>query len=342
MDTLHFESPSVEGLVSVVIPTRNGDAYIGAALDSIAAQQYDRWEVLVIEDGSHGETESIVRGFADAHPGHRVHFQRNPESRGAAYTRNRCFELAAGQFVAFLDCDDRWLPSHLHACVSALNDSGDDVAYSAAAMFEDGTDHMLGFWGPNHDEVNRFPHSLLGRSFVTPSATVVRRSVIEDVGAWRTDFRFCEDADFMLRAAKLAKRFRCVGGVHCLYRKSHQGATTQKIAGTIEEYATLSSWHLDMPGGSDRQARRAVAASYAVSAMMHAKNHTQADPSATRSRAAPLYLQAWRLRPGRIGYLLKAARYAATKGWSGNDNLPAPPRGVAPAASSVPSARAAA
>lgn len=322
MDKLTFQHPQTPGLVSVIIPTRNGDRFIGAALESVADQAYDQWEVIVIEDGSHGETEAIVRRFAAAHPSQRVHYQRNEASRGAAYTRNRCFELAGGQFIAFLDCDDRWLPGHLAACVGAMNESGDDVAFSAAAMCQDGDDYMLGFWGPTPDEMRQFPRSLLGRSFVTPSATVVRRDLVEQVGAWNSDFKYCEDADFFLRAARLEKRFRCLGGVHCLYRKNHAGATTQKLAGTIEEYATLSSWYVDRLGGLPKHTTRMVARSFAAAAKMHARHDRVQDPSATRSRAAPLYFQAWRLRPKRIGYLLNAAWHAAIHGWSRNNDLP--------------------
>ncbi|TWT85884.1 UDP-Glc:alpha-D-GlcNAc-diphosphoundecaprenol beta-1,3-glucosyltransferase WfgD [Posidoniimonas polymericola] len=324
MQALTFQYPAAEGRVSVVIPTRNGDKYIGAALDSVAAQAHGDWEVIVIEDGSQGETQSIVQRFASRCPGRRVCYSRNEQSLGAAATRNLAFELAKGEYVAFLDCDDLWLPTHLRACVGALRDSGDDVAYSAAAMFEDGSDQMIGFWGPSREEVLRFPHSLLGRNFVTPSATVLRRSVLAEAGRWNTTFRYCEDAEFFFRVAKLGKRFRCVGGVHCLYRKQHDGATTQRIAGTTEEFATLTSWNLDMPGGAPGEAARLSARAHAVSAKLHAKNHPTADPSANRSRAAPLFFAAWRLRPLQIDYLFQTLRHAATKGWTASERLPLP------------------
>lgn len=325
MKTLSFEYPTTPGLVSVITPTRNGDEYIGAALESVAAQEHAHWEAIVIEDGSRGRTESIVREFAERHPGNRVHYARNETSQGAANTRNRAFELAQGEYVAFLDCDDRWLPTHLAACVDALARHGDDVAYSAAAMFEDGSDHMMGFWGPNHDEIRRFPQSLLGRSFVTPSATVVRRSVIEEIGAWNSDFRYCEDAEFFFRVAKQGKRFRHVGGVHCLYRKAHEGATTQRLAGTLEEFATLTSWHADMPGGDPGSGSKLISNAYAIAGGLHAKSHPDHDPSAIRSRAAPLLFRSWLLHPTRISRLGRAIRYAATRGWSQNDNLPPQP-----------------
>ncbi len=201
MQTLKFHNPESSGLVSVIIPTRNGERFIGAALESIGRQSYRNWEVIVIEDGSQGETESIVRQFASRHPDNYVYYQRNAKSNGAAFTRNLAFTQASGQWVAFLDCDDRWLADHLESCIGELNENGSDIAYSAAIMCEDGTDHVLSAWGPTHGEITDFPMSLFGRSFVTPSATVVRRSVIGDVGNWNTDCRYCEDAEFFMRAA---------------------------------------------------------------------------------------------------------------------------------------------
>lgn len=331
MQTLKFYNPEMPGLVSVIIPTKNGERFIGAALDSIGRQTYTNWEVIIIEDGSRGLTESIVRNFASKFPNNHVHYQRNAESQGAAYTRNAAFTMASGEWIAFLDCDDRWLPDHLEACVYKLNETSEDIAYSAAIMCEDGTDHVLSAWGPTHGEITDFPQSLFGRSFVTPSATVVRRDVIGDVGNWNTNCRYCEDAEFFLRAAQIGKKFRYIGGVHCLYRKNHEGATTQGIAGTIEEYATISSWFIGMPDTTKRRSRKMVAVSYAVAGKMHARNNQNADPSATRSRAAGLYLKAWKMYPKRVRYLLYGCYFAARFGYSVNENLPKKHESPAPA-----------
>lgn len=331
MKTLKFYNPEMPGLVSVIIPTKNGERFIGAALESIGRQTYINWEVIVIEDGSKGLTQSIVADFSEKYPDNHVHYQRNVESQGAAHTRNTAFTKAAGQWIAFLDCDDRWLPGHLEACIHKLDETGEDIAYSAAIMCEDGSDHVLSAWGPTHGEITDFPQSLFGRSFVTPSATVVRRDVIGDVGNWNTNCRYCEDVEFFMRAAQLGKKFRYIGGVHCLYRKNHEGATTQGIAGTIEEYATISEWFIGMSNTSEKRSRRMVAVSLSVSAKMHARNDQNADPSATRSRAAPLYFKAWRLHPKRIRYLLYGGYFAMKFGRSENDKLPKKQDSPAPA-----------
>lgn len=318
MQPLSFKHPETPGLVSIITPMRNGRAFLQEALDGIASQSYGNWELVIVEDGSPEPAEDLVRKFAVAHPNNRVTYLRNEQSCGAAYSRNRAFLEALGEYVAFLDCDDRWLPTHLDACVGALCDSGDDLAYSTVVMFASSDNGLIGLWGPTQQEIKGFPSSLFNRSFVTPSATVVRRRVVGEIGPWNAGYRCCEDADFMMRAASAGKRFRYVGGAHCLYRKEHEGATTQRMAETIEEYAAISAKHLGMPGTRPGLCSRGVANSLELAAKLHTARNRSKDPSVQPSRASLLYFKAWRLRPRRVKNLVKSLycrlRYGAAPG----------------------------
>jgi glycosyltransferase involved in cell wall biosynthesis len=275
-------------------------------MDGIALQNYREWELVIVEDGSSAPAEDLVRKFAAAHPNNRVTYLRNEKSCGAAYSRNRAFLESRGEYIAFLDCDDRWLPTHVEACVNALSDSGDDVAYSTVVMFASSDGGLIGLWGPTPQEVRGFPSSLFSRNFVTPSGTVVRRHVIGEIGPWDAGYRCCEDADFMMRAANAGKRFRHVGGVHCLYRKEHDGATTQRMAETIEEYSAIALKYLGMPDTRPGQCSRSVADSLELAAKLHTTRSLARDPSVLQSRAALLYYKAWRLRPHRLKNLVKS------------------------------------
>lgn len=306
MQPLHFKHPETPGLVSIVTPMRNGREYLLEALDGVASQNYDNWELVIVEDGSPEPAEDLVREFAAAHPNNRVTYLRNEQSCGAAYSRNVAFLASQGEYIAFLDCDDRWLPTHLEACVNALCESGDDLAYSTVVMFAGSDNGLIGLWGPTPKEIADFPTSMFSRSFVTPSATVVRRSVIGEVGPWDAGYRCCEDADFMMRAANAGKRFRYVGGVHCLYRKEHDGATTQRLAETIEEYAAISTKYLGMPGTRRGPSTRGIATSFALAAKLHSSRRFDSDPSVQPARAALLYYKAWQARPKRWKNLVKA------------------------------------
>lgn len=305
MNAIEFERRATPGLVSIVIPTRNGEKYIGETLASIGAQTYPHWEVIVVEDGSVGPTQKIVADFARKHRRRRVDYRRNERNCGAAHTRNVAFAAAAGEYVALLDSDDRWLPDHLEASVKALEQTGKDIVYSTVLMVADGTDFVLGSWGPTADEMKDFPQSLFGRSFVTPSATVLRRQVIADVGPWSTSHLYCEDFDFWLRCVAAGKTFHCLGGCRCLYRKNHAGATTQRLCGTLEEVAMTTEHYMHMRGMRPKTCRKYAAKAYLLAAQFHRTSNVDADPSADRWRAGKLMLKGWRLRPKRVKYLVQ-------------------------------------
>jgi glycosyltransferase involved in cell wall biosynthesis len=105
-------------LVSIVLPTYNRARFLPQAFASIRGQKLDDWELIVVDDGSTDETREVVAALA-GEMGKPVHYvyQRND---GAAAARNAGIDLARGNYVAFLDSDDVWLPHHLDVCVAAL------------------------------------------------------------------------------------------------------------------------------------------------------------------------------------------------------------------------------
>lgn len=337
MQPLEFRHDEVPGLVTIVTPSRNGARFLGETLGGIAAQTHRDWELVLVEDGSRDGTEELVRRFAREHPGRRVVYLRNEASCGPAYARNVAFLEARGEYIALLDCDDRWLPTHLASCLEALRASGDDLAYSTAVMFADSDSRLTGLWGPTRSELEAFPQSLFARCFVTPSATVVRRRVVGEVGAWDSTYRCCEDFDFVMRAVGAGVRFRHVPGVHCLYRKEHAGAATQQMAEIMEVYAIVASRYRGMEGVRRGTAARGIASSLELAAKMHARRRIGSDPSRRPERAALLYYRAWRLRPKRLKNLLRAALclmlHGAGRGVQGDPRPSLPPvePAVAPA-----------
>jgi glycosyltransferase involved in cell wall biosynthesis len=112
-----LSGPGEPGLVSVVIPTYNRRYILGAAIQSALDQSYRSVEVIVVDDGSSDDTESLVRGF-DA----RVRYL-SQENAGVCAARNLGLRNARGEFVALLDSDDQWLPWKLDAQVAVLRSS---------------------------------------------------------------------------------------------------------------------------------------------------------------------------------------------------------------------------
>lgn len=113
----HPECP----MVSVVIIFLNGEKYIGEAIDSVLAQTYEHWELILVDDGTTDGATAIAKNYAKSYPGKITYTEHpNHENRGMSASRNAGVALAAGEYVAFLDADDIWLPQRLQRHVEAL------------------------------------------------------------------------------------------------------------------------------------------------------------------------------------------------------------------------------
>ena len=107
-------------LVSVIMPTYNCGRFIKESIDSVLAQTYANWELLIVDDCSTDETESVVRRYKDK----RIHYWRNAHNEGAALTRNKALREAKGKYIAFLDADDLWLPEKLEKQIAFMEAKG--------------------------------------------------------------------------------------------------------------------------------------------------------------------------------------------------------------------------
>lgn len=179
-------------LISVIIPTYNRAWAIKEAIDSILAQEYSRFEIIVVDDGSTDETQQILEAYtADISIIH----QRN---KGVSAARNRGVDSASGQWVAFLDSDDLWLPKKLAAQVEFFRDHPDALICQTEEI-----------WIRNGIRVNpgkrhQKPSGMifepsLELCLVSPSAVMIRRELFDEVGLFDESLPACEDYDLWLR-----------------------------------------------------------------------------------------------------------------------------------------------
>lgn len=100
-----------DGLVSIVMPTYNAARFVAESIESIMAQTYTNWELIITDDKSTDDTLSIIRDYArrDA----RIKVQENAQNSGAGFSRNASIAAARGRYIAFCDSDDRWMPKKL-------------------------------------------------------------------------------------------------------------------------------------------------------------------------------------------------------------------------------------
>lgn len=111
-----------EELVSIIMPAYNCGDFIGITLESVIAQTYQNWEVIVINDCSTDNTESVVFNYKSRDP--RIKYYKLNENSGAAVARNKATDLANGKYIAFLDSDDVWFPEKLTKQINFMKKHG--------------------------------------------------------------------------------------------------------------------------------------------------------------------------------------------------------------------------
>jgi len=120
--------------VSVIMPVYNCAAYVEEAIRSVMGQTCENWELLVIDDGSKDETFAVAQRLAQEDA--RVTALKNPENMGVARTRNRGLAEARGEYIAFLDGDDRWHPEKLQEQIRRMQETGAALSYTSYAIVD--------------------------------------------------------------------------------------------------------------------------------------------------------------------------------------------------------------
>lgn len=198
-----FEPPSVSVIVPVYNAARADGDYLDAALESVASQDLPVFELIAVDDGSTDDSSAVVEAFMGAHPDLPMKLVRK-ENGGQSSARNRGAELAGGDWLAFLDQDDTWPPTHLRTVAPHLTDDVDVVYTDADIVDEDGVVVMPGIharygMGGRHPKTS-LQDVLFDDICVMPGVTTIRRSTFELIGGFDERLSGCEDDDLFLRA----------------------------------------------------------------------------------------------------------------------------------------------
>jgi len=113
---------SNEDLVSIIMPAYNCGNFIGITIDSVIAQTYQNWEIIVIDDSSTDNTEEVISFYMAKDS--RIKYYKLNQNSGAAVARNKAIDLAEGKYIAFLDSDDVWFPEKLAKQISFMKEYG--------------------------------------------------------------------------------------------------------------------------------------------------------------------------------------------------------------------------
>ena len=211
--------------VSIVIPSFNYGRFIEQALRSALAQTFRDFEVIVVDDGSTDDTMQRVRTFGPS-----VHYVHQANS-GAAAARNAGILRSRGEFIAFLDADDIWLPTKLTRQVHVLRSADASVAYTWWSFIDKDGAPLPQVKAPTF--AGDVLSELLRGCFVTFSMLMVRRSCFDRIGLIDSRLPIAEDWDLLLRLATGGYRFAYVPEV--LVKNRLHGASLSADQATKSE-----------------------------------------------------------------------------------------------------------
>ena len=213
-------------LVSVIINVRNGEQTLRQAIESVRAQAFDDWELIVWDDHSSDGSAQIVSEYKDP----RVHYFLSPELVPLGTARNEAIRQCKGEWIAFLDQDDVWLPHKLERQIALISDDVGLIYGRTVRFYPSGRERDYDFAHeyellPEGDLFNRlFTQSC----FIAMSSAMFRRSAIDAIGGVPSEIRIIPDY-YLYVAVAQRYRARAVQQVVCRYRM-HPGSMSQTVA----------------------------------------------------------------------------------------------------------------
>ncbi|ASJ08225.1 glycosyl transferase [Thermococcus siculi] len=263
--------------VSVIIPTYNRHTLLKRAIESVLNQTFDDFEVLVIDGARSESTKELVRSLGDG----RVRYIPQ-EGKGIANARNLGVLKARGEFIAFIDDDDRWKEDKLERQLELFRELPGDygLVYTAFTYYYLERDKILGI---KHPKASGDVYRYMLRDNITGTSTImVRRNCFKRAGIFRESFVTCEDWDMWLRMSKIC-RFGAIDEPLVDYSiHSGQFSFAKYLAGRyrmIEEHGdimhnpTILSYHLLQIGllkvfGGDKSGARDILQAFRLNPTM--------------------------------------------------------------------------
>jgi glycosyltransferase involved in cell wall biosynthesis len=188
-------------VISVVIPTRNRNALLHRAIQSVLVQTFTDFEIIVVDDASTDQTRLIVKDIKDD----RFHYINLENKSGGAKARNTGIENSKGEYVAFLDDDDEWLPEKLQKqidCLYANTQTG--ICYTGRQTM--GQNKLIGFgkkysfkYPPYEDHFR----SIMSDNFIgITSSVIIPRNILIEVKGFDENLPCFQDYDLFIRILK--------------------------------------------------------------------------------------------------------------------------------------------
>ncbi len=184
-------------LVSVIIPAYNCQHYVTDAINSVLSQTYNNVEIIVVDDGSVDDTSNIVKEYALRHVNIKYIYQPN---KGPAAARNNGIKIATGQYIAFLDADDIWLPKFLSTQVNKIQTTTDiGFVYCNNHYVDKDKNYIKNYVRKTNGYTGDVCLKLFCEHFLLTPSVLIKKCCFDDVGLFDESLRVGEDYEFFLR-----------------------------------------------------------------------------------------------------------------------------------------------
>lgn len=232
-------------LVSVVIPTFNRAKTLPRAIACVLAQDFQKFELVIVDDASSDGTPRLFEGGCDS----RIRFLRLAKNAGGAEARNVGWRAARGEYVAFLDSDDEWLPDKLSKQLDVIHRAGQKtgLVYTGLLYCDPAGEVTARRLDARRGEL---AEDILATNFVgSLSSVLVRRSCLEQVAGLDRALKSCQDWDLYIRMARVCE-FECVPEylVKYLVDKQDQNRISNRSKSIVTGHKAIRKKYLSQYG----------------------------------------------------------------------------------------------
>lgn len=225
-------------MVSIIMPSFGTAPFIAESIESVQAQSYKNWELIIVDDCSPDNTDDVVRPYLSDE---RIKYLKNEKNSGAAVSRNRALREAKGKWIAFLDSDDLWMPEKLEKQIRFMEKNGYCFSYTNYAEI-DTEDHRNGITVTGPKKVTKtgfFNYCWPGCLTVMYDAEAIGLIQIADIkknNDYAMWLKVCQKADCYLLDEELA-----------LYRRGRAGSVS------THSIKTMIGWHYKLYREAEKQ-----------------------------------------------------------------------------------------
>lgn len=208
-------------LITIITPTYNRAKFISEAIESVLKQTYTNWELLIVDDGSTDNTKDVISSYL-LDPRIKYYYQSN---QGQAVARQSAFLKSEGDYIAFLDSDNRWLSNRLAVGVDYLSLNPTEIPYGDGVSINESGDEISRENMQRHS--GNLTALLIRDNFVSMNTTLIPKVHMTKIGGLRTSVKRGDDFDLYLRLSTVAN-FKYIPEYMVEYRVMKDQISTDK------------------------------------------------------------------------------------------------------------------